>query len=165
MPHQTSEALLKEHTAFLEGGASINVAACDASGRPSLSRATGCRVSRAEGTLTVFLSRPQSEALLRDIENLGRVAVVFSDPPTHRTLQVKGEGATVATAEAGDVECARAYVRAFSEVLRPLGFKPELVEAMLACAPSDLALIRFKPTHFFDQTPGPQAGAPLNGGA
>ncbi|HJW33336.1 MAG TPA: pyridoxamine 5'-phosphate oxidase family protein [Holophagaceae bacterium] len=164
MPHHVSRASLADQAAFLEGGRSINVGSCDAEGRPSLSRALGCRVSREEGRVTVFLARLQCEALLRDIAARGRIAVVFSEPPTHRTLQLKGSDAEVVAIRDGDAAWVEGYVRAFAQELVPLGFIPEVIQAIFACPPSELAAVTFTPTDAFDQTPGPQAGAQLEWG-
>ncbi len=165
MSHPVSRASLAEQAAFLEGGRSINVGSCDAAGRPSLSRALGCRVDREAGRVTVFLARPQCEVLLRDLEAQGCIAVVFSEPPTHRTLQLKGRDAKVVATGEGDAACVEAYVQAFAQELVPLGFVPEVIQAIFACPASDLAAVTFTPTEAFDQTPGPQAGARLEWGA
>ena len=97
------------------------------------------------------------------VRRSGAIAVVFSDPPSHRTLQLKGTDAVMLPAEPGDAALAAAYRAGFAAILEPLGFDPAVVRAFLACPDEDLVTIRFTPTAAFLQTPGPQAGEPLAG--
>ena len=90
--------LSPENIALVAGGVSAIVASRDAQlrpsvMRPSVMRAVGSRI-RADGRrITVFLRRSQSQQLLADIAATGHIAVVFSDPPSHRTVQVKATAA------------------------------------------------------------------------
>ncbi|WP_193353136.1 pyridoxamine 5'-phosphate oxidase family protein [Alicycliphilus denitrificans] len=85
--------LSPENIALVAGGVSAIVASRDAQLRPSVMRAVGSRI-RADGRrITVFLRRSQSQLLLADIAATGHIAVVFSDPPSHRTVQVKATAA------------------------------------------------------------------------
>ena len=54
-------------------------------------RAVGSRISADGREVTVYLRRSQSEQLLGDIAQTGEIAVVFSVPSTHQTLQLKAE--------------------------------------------------------------------------
>lgn len=146
---------------FMEGGVSINAGSCGAEGLPSQCRAFGCRVDVADGRLTVFLSRLPAADLLRDVQRSGAIAVVFSDPPTHHTMQLKGRDAREVPLEPGDAAMVEAYRTAFVRCLRPLGFQEPLVRALLDCPDSELVAVAFTPGTAFNQTPGAQAGAPL----
>ena len=77
-----------EHIAMIRRGVSAIVGACDARLQPSIMRSVGSTVTPDGTTVTVYLMRQQSRQLLQDIASTGRLAVVFSEPSTHRTVQV-----------------------------------------------------------------------------
>ncbi|HJV91323.1 MAG TPA: hypothetical protein VJ623_13525 [Holophagaceae bacterium] len=155
---------LAEEAAFLVGGRSLNVGSCDASGRPTLVRGLACRVEGDAGRMIVFVARPQAGELLGDIGANGKVAVVLTDPPTHRTIQLKGRDATVIPLAEGDAAWVEASIDSFARQMAPLGFSADVIRTIFTCAPSDLAAVAFTPVEAFDQTPGPQAGRPLGKG-
>ena len=88
LPSPTS-LLSPEHIAMIDKGVSAIVSTCDAHLRPSIMRAMGSSITPDGGSVTVFLSRRQSCQLLLDLAATGRVAVVFSEPLSHQTVQVK----------------------------------------------------------------------------
>ena len=79
--------------AFMQGGVSISAASCGARPFPSVCRALACSVSEDRRLLTVVVARSCAQELLDDVGHSGRIAVVFSQPSTHRTIQVKGDHA------------------------------------------------------------------------
>lgn len=164
MPTATPFRLDPELVRFMTSGLSINTGSGSAEGLPSQCRAFGVRVDPA-GRVTVFLAGAQAVDLLRDVARSRALAVVFSDPPTHRTLQLKGGDAQVGPLRAGDLAEVRAYREAFTRCLVPLGFTAPLVQALLDCPDDDLVALTFTPEAAFNQTPGAQAGAPLLSGA
>jgi hypothetical protein len=163
MPDTYSSLLDAAHTAFITGAVGINLAACRPGGFPALSRAVGCRVAAERGQVSVLVGAAAAADVIDAVRRSGAVAVVFSDPPTHRTLQLKGSNAVVLPPEPGDVALAHAYRDAFSGVLAALGFSEAVVRAFLSCPDEDLLTVRFSPVAAFSQTPGPHAGEPLAG--
>ena len=147
--------------AFLQRGMSINVAACDRNAIPTLARAAGCRVSQDCKRVTVFVSATQAAPVLRCIRDNGAVAVVFSEPPTHRTVQLKGWDAEVSGLTADDFQIVAAYPAAFARQLAPLGFEEIQVRTLLSYPSADIVGISFTPSEAYSQTPGPKAGEPL----
>ena len=157
----TQLLLTNEIADFLTGGVSIVLASRDASLAPSVARAKGCRVLQgAASRLRIFVSAAQAGALIEDVSGTGIVAVTFSLPNTHRTLQFKGRDAIVTPLLDEDRQTVREYLRNFGEVIRPLGFSDEFTRAFFA-SPSDEVAIEFTPSDAFQQTPGPAAGARL----
>lgn len=150
-----------EHAAFMQGGVSLSAGGCGEGNMPSQARATGCRISADRMRVTLFLSATQAATLLRDIRANGAIAVVFSRPSTHRTIQLKGRDAAVSAITGRDIDIVTAYRHAFAEELKPLGFDPALIHALLSCPPEDLVAVTFTPTQAFSQTPGVNAGEPL----
>ena len=163
MPEATTPSLLADHLAFLKPGLSINVGSCDDAGRPSLCRALGFDLEVAAGRITVYLPIPQAGALLRDLTTHGRIAVVFSEPATHRTLQFKGVDAQVGTPGPAAAPRVARCVEAFVGVLEALGYPPQAIRTVLACDPDQVAAVSFTPIRAFEQTPGPQAGLQVGG--
>jgi hypothetical protein len=147
--------------AMVAGGVSTIVSACDAAMRPSLMRAMGSTISGDGRSVTVFLARRQSRKLLQDLAATGRIAVVFSQPSSHRTLQVKANGVQVRPMEEADRPLLDRYLLAMEQELIAVGVAPPFTRAMLAHTLNDVVAIRFEPTDAFDQTPGARAGARL----
>lgn len=147
--------------AMVAGGVSTIVCSCDAALRPSLMRAVGSTITPDGRTVTVFVARRQSRKLLQDLAATGRIAVVFSQPSSHRTLQVKANRVQVRPMEASDRPLLARYLLAMEQELIAVGVGPPLTRAMLAHTPDDVVAIRFDPTDAFDQTPGSRAGERL----
>ena len=154
--------LTPEHIAMIGKGVSAIVASRDAANRPSLMRAVGAGISPDGTEITVFLSRSQSRQLLQDVAATGQVAVVFSEPLSHRTVQVKARSAEMRAAVEQDLPLLRRYLASMEREVACVGFDARFVRAMLACPLEDMVAIRFRPSEAFDQTPGPRAGSPLN---
>jgi hypothetical protein len=109
----------------------------------------------------VYLSRSSSRQLIQDIASTGQLAVVFSEPSTHRTVQLKSSRAEIRSAVADDAPVLAAYLKSMEHEIQQVGFAPPLTRAMLAHQLEDVVAVRFTPEQAFDQTPGPRAGAAL----
>jgi hypothetical protein len=150
--------------AMMERGVSVIVGSRDAALRPSIMRAVGSHVAQGGRAITVFVARHQSRQLLQDIAATGHVAVVFSEPATHRTVQVKATRASLRNATAADEPLLARYLASMEHEIQLVGFAPPLTRAMLAHEPGEVVAISFEPELAFDQTPGPNAGSRLKGG-
>jgi hypothetical protein len=106
----------------------------------------------------------QATQLLADIRDNGAIAIVFSEPSTHRSVQIKGRDAAVAGATETDWRVIDAYRDAFVRELAPMGYDELLIHTLLSCAPADAVALRFTPSEAYLQTPGPGAGTPLEKG-
>jgi len=150
-----------EHARFVTGAVSISVGSRDAANVPNLTRAVGCRLSADRSRLHVLVSREQSATVLADVAGNGEIAVVFSQPSTHRTVQYKSRNAVVEAAETADHALVTRYRDAFVGELVPLGYSERAARTVVDCRLDDIVAIGFTPEHAFNQTPGPQAGLPL----
>jgi hypothetical protein len=150
-----------ELLAMIARGVSVIVGSRDAALRPSLMRAVGSRVEAGDSGITVYLSRPQSRQLLADVAATGHIAVVFSEPSTHRTVQLKASRATQRAAGPEDADALAAYLASMEHEIQAVGFRPELTRAMLAHRLEDVVALSFTPEQAFEQTPGPRAGASI----
>jgi hypothetical protein len=159
----TEEAapLAPDEAAFIEGGVSIIAAARDAQHEMTVSRAMGCRVSADRRRVTIFLSTVQSGALLADVRANGVIAVVFSQPTSHRAIQLKGFDAAVVPLTPEDPHLWVAYRARLAAEVRHIGFSEVFVRAMLNAPSGDVVAVAFTPSAAFLQTPGPKAGTPL----
>lgn len=147
---------------MVDRGVSVIVASRNAALRPSIMRGVGSAIS-ADGTqVTVFLRRSQSRQLMQDIEAGGGLAVVFSEPPTHRTLQLKARQASLRPASPTDQPQLERYLASMQCELAQVGYGPEFAAAMLSAPLEDVVAVQFTPESAFDQTPGPRAGIPLD---
>lgn len=153
------------HIAFMCGAVSMCAASCDSDGMPQLARGLGCRVAEDGSRVTVFVPKAKSLQLVRHAQANGALAVVFTQPSTHRTIQLKGRDACVVVPTADDEALVDAYRRAFVHEVSPLGFPEEMARALLASPPGELVGLSFTPTEAYTQTPGPNAGKRLEGGA
>lgn len=146
---------------MVAGGVSTIASACDAALRPSVMRAVGSTLN-ANGTwVSVFLARRQSRQLLQDLAHHGRIAVVFSQPSTHRTLQVKADRVQMRPMAEADRPVLDRYLAAMERELIEVGVGPAFTRAMLAYTPEDVVVVEFEPQEAYDQTPGLRAGARL----
>lgn len=161
MTDATAPLLDDEQAAFICSGISIGAASCRSGGVPSLARAVGCRVPADRITVTLLFAATASAALLEDVRRTGSLAVVFSRPIDHRTLQLKGKDALIVPLESGDVDLSARQVETFVEGLSALGYQAAVIRCFLASAPDDLVAVRFTPSAAFSQTPGPHAGEAL----
>jgi hypothetical protein len=109
----------------------------------------------------LFLLAEQACALLADIRLNGRIAVVFTRPTTHRSLQLKGDDATLAHLRPGDAARVADYRDAMVTELEGTGISEALTRALLAGDDDGLVAVEFTPAAAFVQTPGPDAGKPL----
>lgn len=162
-PNPVTRSLLSpEHLALIESGVGVSIASRDGGMLPNLVRALAGRVEPS-GELTVFLSGSDGAGVLADLRANGEIAVVFSRPATHRTLQLKGHGVTIARARPADAVLVRQRTEAMVAELESLGYDGRFARVLLSFEPGDLVAVRFRPESAFDQTPGPRAGAALGG--
>lgn len=149
------------HVAFMTSGVSINVAARDAHNIPALTRALGCRVSADRCTVTVFVAVPDAARLLDNLRINGAIAVVFSQPSTHRTMQLKGVDARIVERQPEDPVLFENFIVTLAADLAHYGWAESYVRAMLGHDDENIVAVAFTPNAAFNQTPGPAAGAPL----
>jgi hypothetical protein len=150
-----------EQLALMQRRVSIIVASRDAALRPHLMRAMGCRLSPDARRVTLFLCALTSKHVIEDLRSNRLIAVVFSEPSTSRSLQLKGDDAVLIPVEAGDHELVQTYIERFVEEIAGLGFAPGVARTLFDHAPGDLVAVGFTPQVGFEQTPGPRAGEAL----
>lgn len=147
--------------ALLQRAVSVIVGSRDAANRPHVVRALGYRMhdaARPERGLTIFLDGVGAAQVIADVRDNGQVAVVFSQPSTHQSVQFKGAAARIEPLQPGDAERVQAYIRAMTDEICSLGYPGQLVPAMFSHDPERLINLSFVPDQAFEQSPGVLAG-------
>lgn len=150
-----------DNAAFVQSGASIIAASRDTGNAPTLVRAVGCRVSADRRRISVFVAPFQCPTLLQDVRTTRAIAVVFSQPSTHRTLQLKGTDAAIERLQPGDQALIARQADAFADDIARHGYARPLAHTLVAAETDELVAVSFTPSAAYVQTPGPRAGAPL----
>lgn len=151
-----------ELLAFLQSGVSVLAGTRDPGLRPRATRGVGFVVRPDRRGLRVYLPAATAGEAIANLRACPRIAVTFNRPIDHRTVQIKGDVLAVAEAAPEERAITEAYRAAFVAALEPVGMAPPLVRR-LACWPAWAVDVEI--THLFKQTPGPDAGDPLRGGA
>ncbi len=156
-PSVLSEAV----ATFIQRFVSVIVSSRNAENAPSVARACGCRVSADRREVTVFLSTTQAATLLSHLRETSAVAVVFSQPSTHKTVQLKGSDARLGPLSPGDEALIEAYRESFVQDLHSVGYSQAFAAAVVPRVDAGTLTLTFTPTSAFDQTPGRNAGRAL----
>lgn len=160
MPEPSASPTLvpSELVDFFEGGVSLLVGTCDEESKPEGTRAVGVCVAPDRAHLTVFLNQPNSERTVANLAVNPRIAVCFTRPIDHRTIQVKGRALRVRQTLDSEKPRLERYISAFCEALYLVGVT-RAVGGRLAFWPSQAVEIEIE--SLFVATPGPGAGERL----
>jgi hypothetical protein len=149
-----------DHAAFIQGAVSVVVSSRNSQHVPDVVRGCGCRVTRDRRRVTVLVEAARAGSVLDDIAANGLIAVVFSQPSTHRTIQLKGSDARVARVTGADRVIAQRHLQAWVQDLQLIGYAADFARTVRGEAP-DLIAVTFTLASAFLQTPGPAAGTRL----
>jgi len=159
----TANTLLDEDTAkFIYRHVSIMLAAANRENRPMVTRVYGCKVAPDRRSVTLFIPSTYNATLLENIRTTRSIAAVFTQPESHKTIQLKGNDAEILTVEAADHPVIQEYLKSLAEEIARIGYSNHFSH-ILAIPPEAMdTAIRFTPQTAFSQTPGPQAGKKLS---
>ena len=152
--------LTEELADFCQGGVSIIIAARSARGLPVAGIALACRITPA-GEMRIFLREPANVPVLAALDKGSPLAVTFSQPRTHRSIQVKTPRAGRAEIEDGDLDAIARKMRLFEDELVLVNYSRRLAAFYCAYRDDEVVSVAFRPTDAFVQTPGPGAGEQL----
>lgn len=153
--------LTPDMAAFCQSGVGISMASRDAGGWPVLARGRGCLID-AEGLVRVVLRSGPGRPVLEAVAAGRPVAVTFSQPGSHRSIQLKADVAEVCAAEPGDEAAAGAQSRVFRDLLIATGYSERFAGVYCSAGDDTAAVVAFVPASAFVQTPGPGAGSRLD---
>ena len=143
---------------FLRRRITVSVATRDAAMVPSVTRAIGYHYAPARARLSIYLPAAHAGPMVDNIGDNGWVAVALAEPSTHVSMQVKGSDARVEPAGPADRMHLAAYEAEIVAEIVGLNYPEPAVRAMFNPDAGALLAVRFTPTQFFAQTPGPGAG-------
>jgi hypothetical protein len=158
---QTGRVLDQQTAAFIQRHVSINLATTDTDNRPAVTRVFGCKLAPNNSSLTLFISSEHNQTVLDNILATHAIAVVFSRPSTHKTIQLKGTDARLVSLEKPDYLLMKAYRDSMIEELQGIGYPPSFTEAMILPPETLDTGVCFTPLNAYSQTPGPDAGKKL----
>ena len=116
--------------AFLDGRrVAVSIASRSEHCIPSVTRALGYRISADASEFAIFVPR-QAERVLADLRTTAQAAVVFTEPSTHKSVQVKGSDARITPLEEGDWPVISAYADDLVAEICPLGYAEPLIRIL-----------------------------------
>jgi hypothetical protein len=147
-----------ELAAFLEEGVGIHIGTRNEALQPNGARAIAVRVEPGGEHLEVYVANVAAVRLVPDLESNGQAAVGFGRPVDDRACQVKGVFVGMREATEAEKPAVLAQWDGFLASLEKIGV-PRVATTTWVTWPA--VAIRLRVTALFNQTPGPDAGAPL----
>lgn len=139
-------------------GVSHRIGSCTAAGEPRICIALAADVLD-DGRVLVLLGARTGRDVLAAVRETGQVALVLSQPMSHRTLHLKGSDAEVAAAQPAHAALLGTRLDSFVDALAPFGFcREQVASTWYAVRDNGLMTVRFTATGAWNQTPGPGAG-------
>jgi hypothetical protein len=151
--------LTEDLARFCQSGVSV-VLGTRADGLPLAGVALACIVNPS-GKIRILLREPANTALLRAFESGAGIAATFTEPRTHRSIQLKAVSARQVAATEQDLVSVARQIAIFKSELESAGYSAELTSHYSAYRPDEIVAIEFTPREAFVQTPGPGAGSAL----
>ena len=142
----------------LEPGLAIFVATVDAGGRPMSCRGVALKSDDDLETITVYLPVATSHETIQNIATTRRLAIATTHPTDHCATQLKGTAQETRLSHDHEAAFVRSQVDAFALALDRLGVPKRMTHSM---AHWPAFAIRVRVEQIFEQSPGPNAGAPL----
>lgn len=155
-----ADVLTPDLVAFCQSGVSIALGTTGRDGRPIAGRGLSCQIGPS-GTVRVVLRHSGQEAFQAAVAAGAGVAVTFTDPPSHRSIQLKARAAAILPLAAGELPATHAQCAAFADALADVGYSRRFAALFCGFEPSDLVAMVLDPEAAFVQTPGPSAGSAL----
>jgi hypothetical protein len=144
--------------AFLQEGVGIHIATRNAALQPNGARALAVAVD-ADGThVVVYVAAAAAARILPDLEANGQVAIGFGRPIDDRACQVKGVFVEARAATEAERAVVSAQWSGFLGSLELIGIPRVATQAWVTWP---AVAIRLRANALFNQTPGPDAGAPI----
>jgi hypothetical protein len=153
--------LTAELAGFCQSGVSVIVGSRGGEGRPIAGLALACTIN-ASGTVRLLLRGPANTGLLQALRDGAGIAVTFSEPRTHRSIQFKGTGARLVPGLPEDARAVARQSAIFRDELVSAGYPPVFASFYCAYRDEEIAAVEFTPEQAFVQTPGPGAGSALS---
>jgi hypothetical protein len=145
---------------FIQSGVSIIVGVVGADGRARAGRALAARVVTG-GAIRLLYTEDGNAAIKACAWSGGPIAVTFSAPMSHRTIQLKAMSSQAEHFEPDDQSSVESQMDAFAGVLRTVGYPASFVQSFCEGRSVNIGALSFSPHAAYEQTPGPGAGREL----
>lgn len=131
--------------------------------RPAMARVLGAFAEAATDKISFFLPNVQCEPHLTNLADNGLVALTAGEPGrSHKNYQFKGRVVQIRPSTASDVAIREVYLDKLTAYFRQQYFIP-LPDKFIGDYISDPSTtITFRVLKIFNQTPGPNAGRPID---
>jgi len=141
---------------------SLRLGSCDRDGTPRVCRALAADVL-PDGRLLVLLAERAAPQVVAALRETAQVALLATSPRSNRTLHIKGHDARVDAAQPGHADLlARRRATLAQEIAEVDGFADApFIEHWYGVAAHELVAVRFSIDGAWNQTPGPDAGQPV----
>ena len=146
-------------TGFLEEGLAIHLGTRNEQLEPNGARVCAVKVDDDREHVVAYLPRAAAAIVLADLRANGQVALAFARPVDDRACQVKGVFVSERRATQRERPLVMAQWQGFVRQLAAIGIPAEATRNWTTW-PS--VAVRIRVTALFNQTPGPNAGAPLS---
>ena len=147
-----------ELAVFLQEGIAIQLGTRNARLEPNGARVVAVTVEGDGRHLVAYVPDAAAPQVLPDLEANGQAALVFARPPDERACQVKGTFTSARPASEAERAAILAQWDRWLDRLASIGVPRATLEPWISWP---CTAIRLRVTAIFDQTPGPNAGAPL----
>lgn len=143
---------------FIESDVGGLIGTVDGSGHPRVAYAWAPRVHEDRRSLSIYVDRERSEALLSGYEPGTQIAVTFTSAVSLRSIQIKGRFLGTDVPNSAERTWIERHLQAFVTSTSLVGDPPHVIRAL---STDDQVRIDLTAERAFDQTPGPHAGQPL----
>lgn len=147
--------------ALVERLVAVHVGTRDAGLVPDEVMAAAALFDAEQRRLTVYLPVATSATSLANLRENGAIAVVLSQPLTHRTVQLKGRVEEIRPAREEERESVERHAAGFDAEVEAIGLPPAVVKRRTRWP---CHAVTFVVAEAYEQTPGPRAGEPIEGG-
>jgi pyridoxamine 5'-phosphate oxidase-like protein len=147
-----------ELAAFLQEGIAIQLGTRNDRLEPNGVRVVAVTVDGDGRHLVAYVPDAAVSQVLPDLESNGQAALVFARPPDERACQVKGTFTSARPASEAERAGVEAQWDRWRDRLASIGVARATLEPWITWP---CTAIRVRVTAIFNQTPGPNAGAPL----
>ena len=143
---------------FLQEGLGIHIGTRNERLEPNGARAIAVKID-PDGTLvSVYLAEVAAARVLPDLQSNGQAAITFGRPIDERACQIKGTFVSVHAASPEERPFMLAQRDAFLANLELIGVARAGSAAWITWP---ALVLRIRPTHVYNQTPGADASAPI----
>lgn len=145
-------------TEFIHEGLAVHIGSRNARLEPNGTRLTAVRVETDGRHVVAYIPTRASGDVLEDLKENGQAAIAIARPIDDKACQIKGEFVESWSATDAEQAFVMAQWQGFLNQLEMVGL-PRAAATNWAAWPC--IAVRIRVTALFNQTPGPNAGAPV----